>query len=237
MKVRGDYVHRRLNRRGHQLELNGNFSRVVSDLGTSYRLPLRRAREEWLNFDTGFRYENTDTSRSNIFKVGAKHIRRRAGDWFETRFVDVGIEDFDVADESGQSTLVIPGVSWIQRRSFAKRRPDKGHTLTFRVSGSAELLLSEATFLQAEATAKYIRPLWAGARVIGRGDVGFTATDDFDSLPASVRYFAGGDTRVRGYEFESLGPGNAEAPGGKAPPSPHRPACGSPVAAWQAALA
>jgi len=39
-----------------------------------------------------------------------------------------------------------------------------------------------------------------------RTEIGSTQLDDFSDLPASVRFFAGGDTSVRGYAFESLGP-------------------------------
>jgi translocation and assembly module TamA len=36
--------------------------------------------------------------------------------------------------------------------------------------------------------------------------VGIGLVDDFDTLPASQRFFAGGDNSVRGYSFNSLGP-------------------------------
>jgi translocation and assembly module TamA len=42
-----------------------------------------------------------------------------------------------------------------------------------------------------------------------RGHVGTTAKSDFDELPASVRFFAGGDSSVRGYDFDALGPVDA----------------------------
>ncbi len=39
-----------------------------------------------------------------------------------------------------------------------------------------------------------------------RAEAGFTAIDQFRDLPASVRFFAGGDISVRGYAYNSLGP-------------------------------
>ena len=56
------------------------------------------------------------------------------------------------------------------------------------------------------ASAKWIWSLPNEARIIFRGEVGTTWKDDFNALPPSVRFFAGGDTSVRGYEYESLGP-------------------------------
>ena len=39
-----------------------------------------------------------------------------------------------------------------------------------------------------------------------RGGLGTTTTPDFEQLPASIRFFAGGSQSVRGYAYESLGP-------------------------------
>ena len=49
------------------------------------------------------------------------------------------------------------------------------------------------------------------AAILGAGaalptPAGWTIKDDFSDLPFSVRYFAGGDGSVRGYDYKSLGP-------------------------------
>jgi translocation and assembly module TamA len=54
---------------------------------------------------------------------------------------------------------------------------------------------------------KGIRSVGPG-RLMFRFDAGTTMTNDLDSLPTSIRYFAGGDQTVRGYRYESLGPEN-----------------------------
>jgi translocation and assembly module TamA len=43
-------------------------------------------------------------------------------------------------------------------------------------------------------------------RVIGRVHAGWTFQNEFEDLPPSVRFFAGGDNSVRGYGYEELGP-------------------------------
>jgi translocation and assembly module TamA len=42
--------------------------------------------------------------------------------------------------------------------------------------------------------------------VLLRGKAGYTAEDSFEKLPPSIRFFAGGDQSIRGFDFESLGP-------------------------------
>jgi translocation and assembly module TamA len=82
--------------------------------------------------------------------------------------------------------------------------------MAFRISGTDEVLGSDTGFFQANAAGKIILPLWSTARVLARGEVGWTAEQDFDALPFSVRYFTGGDNTVRGYQYKSLGPKDAE---------------------------
>jgi len=45
-------------------------------------------------------------------------------------------------------------------------------------------------------------------RIQTRAEIGTTWVDDFDLYPTSLRFFAGGDSSVRGYTYESLGPLN-----------------------------
>jgi translocation and assembly module TamA len=70
-------------------------------------------------------------------------------------------------------------------------------------------LLSDTSFAQAGVKAKLIRSVGSSGRWIARAEGGTTWTENFEELPASLRYFAGGDQSVRGYAFEELGPRDA----------------------------
>jgi len=64
--------------------------------------------------------------------------------------------------------------------------------------------------VQATALGKWIWSLPRGQRILIRTQLGATAEREFEELPASVRFFAGGDNSVRGYSFEELGPVDAD---------------------------
>ena len=76
--------------------------------------------------------------------------------------------------------------------------------------GSAESLGSDTSFLRVEGQAKWVRRVLPRSRVILRAAAGAAITDGFLELPPSVRFFAGGDDSIRGYDFESLGPTDAD---------------------------
>ncbi len=46
---------------------------------------------------------------------------------------------------------------------------------------------------------------FGSGRLLGRANYGTTIVHDFERLPKSLRFFAGGGNSVRGYGFESLG--------------------------------
>ena len=78
--------------------------------------------------------------------------------------------------------------------------------LGLKLRGASEQIVSSVSFAQAIGNAKAALALPARLRVITRLDVGATAMKSFEELPASVRFFAGGDNSVRGYAYQSLGP-------------------------------
>lgn len=209
-KLRLGYLHRRLNDRGHQLEFRSTLSEVVGEATVSYRLPLGSPRDEWLSFDTGYKYDNPEDRRSDEYRLGVKQVKRRQGSWRETRSLDYSRESFRVGDLDETSDLVIPGIGWTSQPVVVPSRPRRGQRLSFTAKGTDELLGSDTAFVQLESRGKLILPLWATARVLVRGEVGWTLKEEFDDLPFSLRYFAGGDDSVRGYDYKTLGPTDAD---------------------------
>jgi translocation and assembly module TamA len=60
--------------------------------------------------------------------------------------------------------------------------------------------------LQLSAGARIVYRIGAGGRVNARVGLGATLVDETESLPVSLRFFAGGDNSVRGYGYKALGP-------------------------------
>jgi translocation and assembly module TamA len=209
-KVRLDYRNQRLNDKGHQFEFNSQVSEVLGGGAVSYRLPDGKRRDEWFSINMGYKYENPEDSRSDEYRLGLQQTRRRPGDWRETRFIDYIHEDYRVGDERGTSNLIVPGISWAEQPLLLTGRPRRGNRLNLRLSGTDEWLGSDTAFVQVETGGKLILPLGANARLLTRLEAGWTIKDDFSDLPFSVRYFAGGDGSVRGYDYKALGPSDVD---------------------------
>lgn len=209
-KVRLDYRNQRRNEKGHQFEFNSQVSEVLGGATVSYRLPDGKRRDEWFSINMGYKYENPEDSRSDEFRLGLQQLRRRRAEWRETRFIDYIHENYRVGDERGTSNLIVPGISWAEQPLLLTGRPRRGRRLSLKLSGTDEWLGSDTAFMQVETGGKLILPLGSNARLLTRLEAGWTIKDNFSDLPFSLRYFTGGDGSVRGYDYKSLGPTDAE---------------------------
>jgi translocation and assembly module TamA len=200
----------RFNDRGHQFGINAQLSPVISDVRANYRLPLNGSQTEWLNFDAGVEREDTESAESEIFEIGARRVRERRSEWTRTQMLALRVEDFEIADVEDRARLLMPGIGWTRIRADNEIRPTVGSKLAFEIRGAHDAIVSDTTFVQATALGKWIWSLPRGQRILVRTQLGATAEREFDELPASVRFFAGGDNSVRGYSFEELGPVDAD---------------------------
>ena len=208
-KGRVGYANRRRNDKGHQFESKLYASPVDSELTAIYRWPIRDPRKEWFSVVGGIMYEDTDTSQSDTYKLGILRSRNVSASWLETRYLDYSFENFKVGEQDTSSRLIIFGVNWEKATGRELSRPKNGHRLSLDVRGASDSLGSDTSFTQVRSSAKWIHSLTDKTRVLARAGIGMTVKQDLEELPASVRFFAGGDRSIRGYDFESLGPVDA----------------------------
>lgn len=215
-RVTLNWQHRQINRRGHRFEAGLEASGVGGSINTRYSIPLSRPRTDVLDVIASVRREQTDTAESDIQELRVSRGIQR-GKWQSTQHLSYEREDFrlDSGDE-GVSNLLIPGASWLWVDADNRLVTRKGNRLQFEVKGSAKSPVSDTTFAQVRLQAKTIQPTGERGRWIARADLGGTVLTDVDDLPASQRFFAGGDQSIRGYGFQDLGPrdDNNEVTGG-----------------------
>ena len=211
------YHNRRVNSHGHQINNKLSLSRVVSELTLGYSIPLEKPATDRLQFEAGYKFEDTDTVRSKTYAVAVKKPHLLGNDWLEEPSLIFGQEDFKVGRMHERSILLMPGISWTKTVADDRLYPRRGYRLGFATRGGLQQVLSDVSFLQVLGNAKGILALSDDWRVISRVNAGATAMRAFDELPASVRFFAGGDNSVRGYAYDSLGPkdDSKEVVGGK----------------------
>ncbi|MCK4675850.1 MAG: hypothetical protein KAT61_08020, partial [Gammaproteobacteria bacterium] len=111
-KLRFGVLNRRVNSSGHQIEFDVNVSNVISEAGLTYRIPLDKPRD-WFTIDTGFKLEDNDSFRSELFTAGVQRVQQHDNDWIRTIFLNLRIEDYEAGlVDDGVSELLTPGIGY-----------------------------------------------------------------------------------------------------------------------------
>ncbi|MBT8142659.1 MAG: BamA/TamA family outer membrane protein, partial [Gammaproteobacteria bacterium] len=117
---------------------------------------------------------------------------------------------FTIADVTEQSNLLIGSVDIFRTKAHDIINPSHGWRARATFSGASDILGSPLNFIRSDLEYKRIGSFNAKTRWLLRSRVGALWTDNFEKLPTSLRFFAGGDRSVRGFDFESLGPSDSE---------------------------
>lgn len=204
--LRGDFVQRRVNARGHRLEIDTELSQVRQNLTGDYRIPGRRPQADWYSLYGGVNREDTDAIERIAWKLGVRENRFHTIHWNSTPFVEFVVERYLQDGVWLQQTSLVPGWGIQYLNADQPSRPTRGIRLKAEVAGAAEKVLSDASFVRLLLTGKTILPLGKRGRLLTRGEAGWMETNDFADVTPTWRFFAGGDRSVRGYDYQSLGP-------------------------------
>ncbi len=202
--VRGGIERRWLNPHGHKLKLETIIATQLKTASVQYQIPLAGPNNHSLNFGATYRDENTDTSTAKTLGLAATDSAIWRG-WTRTLGLKFLTGNFEVANIQGSTTLLYPEVSLARKQADDPMFVRHGYSLTLAARAGQSGLLSDTSFAQVSADAKWIRGLTANSRFIARGSLGATKTNDFGMLPPELRFFAGGDRSIRGYAFQTIG--------------------------------
>lgn len=204
-RLRAEADARYLNKKGHRVGFSSLLSPVSGNVKSEYRWPYGNPTHEWYAADVRYSYEDTETANSDTVGIGLRRSSRLSRHWTQTSYLDYRVEDFDVSNQEGRSHLLLLGGNLGFTSSIDAPRPRGGRRLSIDIRGGSKALVSDIDVLQVRLSAKQILPFIGRSRVLLRAEAGFSWQQDFAELPASLRFFAGGDRSVRGYALESLG--------------------------------
>jgi len=206
-RFRAAYENRYINTRGHHIDSDLGLSPVRSQVNMAYIIPLNDPVRETLSFGTGFVTENAETYDSDRFKLEVAYRRQSSSGWLETYSIDYLQDNYTVDLQQDNVTLTMPGYSLSKTAADDLIFPSRGWKLFGQIRGASDSIISDTTFLQVYGSGKGIISFGPG-RLISKFEIGSTWIDVVEDLPASVRFFTGGDQKLRGYQYNSLGPLN-----------------------------
>ena len=195
----------RYNTKGHKINTQTSVSKIGYSLGAQYSLPILNPRTDQLIYSAGIVNEKTDTSESTVDSVGIS-LKHGRGKWRENISLNYQLEDYIVAESEGKTALLMPGINWSRIWGERWLIVFDGMRLDLGFRFARKDFFSDVDFSQVNGQIKSIHRLNQKNRFILRGKLGRIYTGEFEDLPSSIRFFAGGAQSVRGYRYQSLGP-------------------------------
>ncbi|SDR97446.1 autotransporter assembly complex protein TamA [Pseudomonas prosekii] len=211
-RIKANWTRHWVNPQGHSYGWEAELSAPRQNVGVFYDIPLDPPLTDKLRWAAGYQYEEiADTdSLSKLLTLGPEWHSKLPSGWQRVISLKWQREEYTLGDDSGLSTLLMPGVSYSYLKSDNRIDPHNGYRLTFETKVAKEGLGSDTNLLYGTALVKGLTTVFDKHRLLGRVQVGGSATNGYKSVPPSLRFFAGGDQSVRGYDYQSLSPENSD---------------------------
>ncbi|MFH1803320.1 MAG: autotransporter assembly complex family protein [Pseudomonadota bacterium] len=206
------WEHRNLLGKGEKLRLTLRGSQHEHGLEAGFRKPQFLRRKQALVATSTAKQYSTDAYDGDLADAFVGVERSFAEHWSAT--VGVTAEYSDLTGiESPNEQFYLGGLRGILRRDSTDNLldPTSGNRLELNVSPYTSLTETDMQFTSVSIGAsQYFALDEDGYYVLaGRGRVGAIFGESRSDLPANKRFFAGGGGSVRGYEYQKLGPLNA----------------------------
>lgn len=212
--VRVGAERRWLNRKGHKADIQAEYSQRLQEAAVHYQIPRPSREDRSYDFGVAYRDETTDVTRSQNFQLAATRSEKRWHGFTRTLGFKYLVGDFEIGHEEdelefGSSKLLWAEGSLSRRRVNDRLAPRKGYQFDFGLRLASEALVSDTDIAQTWVRGTWLLPQGERNRFKLRGELGAMTVGDFNALPPDLRFFAGGDRSVRGFDYHEIGEVNA----------------------------
>ena len=217
-----------VNRQGYQAGAEVEASRISKNVtvygSRPWKHPLNDKLEARLTYEEEVIDQgegNFDLSTNTVKAALARNIRKESGwnrsysvryrlDELETGVDDTKLEDLPVRFTSSRPTqqALLFGYGINKTDVNNAINPTSGYRQYYGIEAGAESILSDTDLAIVRAGVSGIYSFGEDDKhqVLGGFNTGYIWADDFYEVPYKLRFFAGGDQSIRGYDYESLSP-------------------------------
>ncbi|OCG10425.1 hypothetical protein A9G24_10440 [Gilliamella sp. App6-5] len=196
-----------INSRGQSFQSNLSLSSPEQMVTMSYKIPLKKSPlEQYYTIQGGYKKIDNNDTYSRSYTFGALRNWDNFYGWQTALGFNVLQDDFTQGDASFKTFLYYPSLSLSRIRSDGELLAMWGDSQRYSVEAAGKELGSDINFVRFQAQQTWIRSLKKSHRFIARGNFGIIQANNFDRVPPSFRFFAGGERSIRGYSYQSISP-------------------------------
>ncbi|MEG0481481.1 MAG: autotransporter assembly complex family protein [Acinetobacter sp.] len=230
VRLRSQYRRAIVNHLGHSFDANFEVSQIRQSFDTRYNIPYKHPLNDYISLVAGYEREDRGgvgndldlTIESAVAGVD-RIIKGSRKEWqhiFGVRYRldrlnQTGVVDVDDIPDA----FLVPGSNEVQQSllfgyeatktdSDNRVNPTRGFKQSYKIQMGSESLLTDTDMAIANATWKGLYSLGKNDnhQFVGGLDVGYIFAKDFQQVPYNLRFFAGGDQSLRGFDYKSLSP-------------------------------
>ena len=200
-----------VNTKGHSFDSELGLSTIEQKLSFQYRIPrTTRPLSNYWSFEYGLQNINDDDTKSFLSTLNFQRIRQTGNDWRESLFLRWERETYTVGGVKDRTDLLLPGISYNKNKSTGLPFPTAGYSTNFQFMYGSRQLLSTIDFYKSILNYKTLKSFGKRHTFILTLQYGAISTNDFTRVPASQRFYAGGDRSIRGFKYRGVGPTNPD---------------------------
>ena len=191
---------------GHRFSSQIKVAQTTQTVDFSYRIPNKNPIDDYYQLQTTYENVAQDDTRSQKIEAGLHYWTTLMGQWQRDYFFKTAYEKYEQGEDSGNSLLFMPGASITRVRSKGGIDPYWGDQQILSVMFSDPVWASDTRFVKVWGRTKWLRTYASNHRFIFRAEQGALLWGNLSEIPASQRFFTGGDQTVRGFAYESISP-------------------------------
>lgn len=220
-----------VNKHGYQAGISISGSEIDKAIELTGSLPYKHPIHDKLTGSLGYQHKKSgklantfevDTSYANI----ARNIRRETG-WNRTLSMRYRADNLVLNDNYDNATLPYPFndassnytqesllFGYALHKTIADNpiNPSYGYSQRYSVEVGNDNLLTDTNLavIKAGLTGLYSFGKEKRHQILGRLDLGYIHSDNFFEVPYRLRFFAGGEQSIRGFNTDTLSPSYGE---------------------------
>jgi translocation and assembly module TamA len=226
-RIRAQYRRALVNDSGDSFDANTELSKTNNSLDLRYNIPMSNPLSDVVSVFGGYADQKLNQSKglkvdTKTTTFGIQRTINPVGEWQRTyslRFrgdelansainVDPSLlpRPFNVAGASSHQQALLAGFGLNQVITKGGINPTSGYRQYYQVDVGSRSAYSDANMIILRAGVRALQTFSDKHQVVLSADVGKIITNNFNQVPFNLRFFAGGDQSIRGYDYKSLSP-------------------------------
>lgn len=200
-----------VNQYGHRFNANIRASQRNNYFTTDYIIPGKNPTTDQYAISAGYSTLDIPTGQAYSKTIGFSYSTALGSKkaWQQTIMLQYLNERYNLTNQPyTNANVLMPSAQWTYVHTNKDLNPSEGYRFNGQVSGAAKQIASKSSFFQVQTGIKYLYTLHhTHTRFLSRLQLGHTVIDNINNLPLSLQLLAGGADSVRGYSYQSIGPG------------------------------